>query len=131
MSYIYKYYHSRNLLNFLLTFFILSSCSSDPSKKIKKENVQTAVERISTSFDYPSIEFEKTNHDFGQINDGDIVETTFSFKNTGKSDLVISNASGSCGCTVPDYPRDVPIKPEAPNICIVLIATIKEFIIYY
>lgn len=111
MSNKHNHYYPANLLKFLLVSFILASCSSDPSKKIKKENVQTAVERISTSFDYPSIEFDKTNHDFGQINDGDIVETTFSFKNTGKSDLVISNASGSCGCTVPDYPRDVPIKP--------------------
>lgn len=97
----------------ILIFFI--SCSSDPSKKIKKENVQSAVERINSSFDYPVIEFNKTNHDFGQINDGEIVETTFQFTNSGKSDLIISNASGSCGCTVPDYPRDVPIKPGESN----------------
>ena len=61
------------------------------------------------------IEFNKTNHDFGQINDGEIVETTFQFTNSGKSDLIISNASGSCGCTVPDYPRDIPIKPGESN----------------
>ena len=97
----------------ILIFFI--SCDSDPSKKIKKENVQSAVERINSSFDYPVIEFNKTNHDFGQINDGEIVETTFQFTNSGKSDLIISNASGSCGCTVPDYPRDVPIKPGESN----------------
>ncbi len=97
----------------ILIFFI--SCDSDPSKKIKKENVQSAVERINSSFDYPVIEFNKTSHDFGQINDGEIVETTFQFTNSGKSDLIISNASGSCGCTVPDYPRDVPIKPGESN----------------
>lgn len=97
----------------ILIFFI--SCRSDPSKKIKKENVQSTVERINSSFDYPVIEFNKTNHDFGQINDGEIVETTFQFTNSGKSDLIISNASGSCGCTVPDYPRDIPIKPGESN----------------
>ena len=96
-----------------LIFFI--SCDSDPSKKIKKENVQSTIERINSSFDYPVIEFNKTNHDFGQINDGEIVETTFQFTNSGKSDLIISNASGSCGCTVPDYPRDIPIKPGESN----------------
>ena len=96
-----------------LIFFI--SCDSDPSKKIKKENVQSTVERINSSFDYPVIKFNKTNHDFGQINDGEIVETTFQFTNSGKSDLIISNASGSCGCTVPDYPRDIPIKPGESN----------------
>ena len=98
---------------------LLVSCNSDPSKKIKKENVQSAVERINTSFDFPTIEFNKTNHDFGEINDGEIVETTFQFTNSGKSDLIISNASGSCGCTVPDYPRDIPIKPGESNTIIV------------
>ena len=53
MSTKHKHYYPANLLKFLLVSIILASCSSDPSKKIKKENVQTAVERISTSFDYP------------------------------------------------------------------------------
>ena len=35
----------------------------------------------------------------------------FTFTNVGKSDLIISNASGSCGCTVPKYPKNIPIKP--------------------
>ena len=33
------------------------------------------------------------------------------FTNVGKSNLIISDASGSCGCTVPDYPKNTPIKP--------------------
>jgi len=39
-----------------------------------------------------------------------VVLTTFTFTNTGDADLIISNASGSCGCTVPEYPKE-PIKP--------------------
>ena len=61
--------------------------------------------------DFAVIDFEKTNHDFGEIKDGDIVETVFTFSNSGNSDLRILNATGSCGCTVPEYPRDVPISP--------------------
>lgn len=59
---------------------------------------------------YPVMAFGKTTHDFGTINEGDKVTYTFTFTNTGKSDLLISNAVGSCGCTVPEYPK-TPIKP--------------------
>ncbi len=99
---------------FLIAFIIaltLTSCDNDPSKKIKSENVDKSQERINTVFEYPTIKFDKTNHDFGEIRDGDIVETVFTFTNSGDSDLKILNASGSCGCTVPEYPRDTPIKP--------------------
>ena len=58
----------------------------------------------------------KSSHDFGEISDGDIVETSFSFTNVGSSDLIISNASGSCGCTVPEYPKDQPIKPGESGV---------------
>jgi|TARA_B110000444_G_scaffold159865_2_gene149496 hypothetical protein len=98
------------ILAFTISFF-LTSCNDNPSKKIKTENIQKSQDRINTVFDYPTIEFDKINHDFGEIRDGDIVETIFTFTNSGNSDLKILNASGSCGCTVPEYPREVPIKP--------------------
>lgn len=59
---------------------------------------------------YPIMAFSKTEHDFGTINEGDKPSYTFTFKNTGASDLIISNAVGSCGCTVPEYPKE-PVKP--------------------
>jgi len=54
--------------------------------------------------------FDEKEFDFGEIKEGDKVEHVFSFKNTGKSDLIIEDAKGSCGCTVPDYKKE-PIKP--------------------
>ena len=54
--------------------------------------------------------FAEPTFDFGNIMDGDKVEHVFSFQNTGKEPLIISNAKGSCGCTVPQWPKD-PIKP--------------------
>ena len=53
-----------------------------------------------------SISFENTEHDFGEITEGDKVTYNFEFKNTGDEPLVISKAQGSCGCTVPDWPRE-------------------------
>lgn len=58
----------------------------------------------------PVMQFDKTEHDFGQIIQGEKVSISFKFKNTGKSDLVIASANASCGCTVPDYPKQ-PVKP--------------------
>ena len=58
------------------------------------------------------IEFNKVEHDFGTINAGDKVETEFMVKNIGDADLIIIDAVGSCGCTVPNPPKE-PIKPGA------------------
>lgn len=57
-----------------------------------------------------TIAFEKTVHDFGNLKSGASVSYTFKFKNTGNKPLIISNAKGSCGCTVPKWPKD-PIAP--------------------
>lgn len=54
--------------------------------------------------------FTEEIHDFGTINQGDAVNHFFTFKNTGTNDLMITRALGSCGCTVPDFPKE-PIAP--------------------
>jgi Protein of unknown function (DUF1573) len=59
-----------------------------------------------------SVHFDLLKYDFGTLHDGDVVHTTFSFKNTGKKDLVIQNCVGSCGCTVPSWPHEA-IAPGA------------------
>jgi hypothetical protein len=54
--------------------------------------------------------FGKDVWDFGSVSEGEKVEHVYSFKNTGNDPLIISNATGSCGCTVPQWPRE-PIAP--------------------
>ncbi len=61
---------------------------------------------VSSDAKSPVMTFESREHDFGLINGTDKVEYTFNFKNTGSSDLLISNAVGSCGCTIPEYPKE-------------------------
>jgi hypothetical protein len=59
----------------------------------------------------PVITFEKKTHDFGDIFQGDKVEETFEFANTGTEPLIITNVQVTCGCTTPKgWPRD-PIMP--------------------
>jgi hypothetical protein len=61
--------------------------------------------------DLPKIQFDKVEHDFGIILQGEKVTYTFTFKNTGKQDLIIKDATASCGCTVPKFTT----KPVAPG----------------
>lgn len=59
-----------------------------------------------------TVEFEETEFDFGTVDAGEKVNHTYNFKNTGSEPLIISNAKGSCGCTVPQWPKE-PIAPGA------------------
>ena len=56
------------------------------------------------------MKFKKMVHDFGRLKEGEKREFDFAFTNTGKEDLIIEDCKGSCGCTVPEWPKD-PIKP--------------------
>ncbi len=59
----------------------------------------------------PTISFERTEHNYGQINEADgRVSTIFEFTNSGNEPLVLSNVRASCGCTTPKWTR-TPIEP--------------------
>lgn len=59
-----------------------------------------------------TVAFEQTTHDFGKKTNDKKLKTKFRFRNTGNNPLIISQALGSCGCTVPQWPKD-PIAPGA------------------
>jgi len=82
--------------------------SSNAAGKITTPEIAPKV--VDPNAKYASMDFDKTEHDFGNIMQGDKVETIFAFTNNGEADLVIVSAKGSCGCTVPDYPK-TPVKP--------------------
>ncbi|MFZ9045960.1 MAG: DUF1573 domain-containing protein [Cyclobacteriaceae bacterium] len=54
----------------------------------------------------PSFTFEEESFDFGTIQEGDVVDHTFTFVNSGEAPLIISSATASCGCTVPVWPKE-------------------------
>ncbi len=100
------------LLPFIITFFLLS-CSSKTNSDDLPAGVVTNPNTADGTFDkdaLPVLTFEKDFHDFGKLISGERVTYSFKFKNTGKSLLIISNVSTSCGCTVSAFPKQ-PIKP--------------------
>lgn len=93
---------------------ILVSCGSNETDgKLSSGDVNnTASANGKTNDDLPEIKFDEEVFDFGRITQGEKVSHSFTFKNTGSKNLIVSGASGSCGCTVPEWPRE-PIKPGA------------------
>lgn len=99
------------LLVVTAVFSVVVSCQkSNAAAKINNENLAKAEKRDKSLTAAPVIKFDKEVYDFGTVNEGDVVETTFKVTNTGASDLVITKAKGSCGCTVPTWPKEA-IKP--------------------
>lgn len=99
------------LITAIIATFIFTSCKEDATKKIQSENVEVAANRDEAGKKLPIMTFEKTEHDFGKIIQGTPVETVFKFTNTGEAPLIITDAKSTCGCTVPDYPKDKAIAP--------------------
>src|SRR5210317_2099084 len=70
-----------------------------------------AIEVSAQSKDDPVASFEEKSHDFGDLIQGDKVNHTFEFTNTGNQPLIISNVVTTCGCTATKWPK----KPVAPG----------------
>lgn len=67
----------------------------------------------------PIMTFDEAIYEFGVVQEGEKVEHRYTFTNTGKSPLIISNVSASCGCTTPEYSAH-PISPgEEGNVTVV------------
>ena len=97
---------------------IASGCNGNKSASIQDStSTATVVARndstqVAPNPDAAVMEFENVNYDFGKVKEGEKVSYTFKFKNSGRSPLIITNATASCGCTRPTYPHE-PISPGA------------------
>tara|TARA_B110000091_G_C13751499_1_gene447880 strand:+ start:962 stop:1426 length:465 start_codon:yes stop_codon:yes gene_type:complete len=103
----------------IIAAFFTSCDTSKAASKIDVTNLEAAKKRdAEINIGAASITFDKTEYDFGIVNEGDIVSTVYKVTNSGKTDLIITNAQPSCGCTVPVWPREA-IKPgETADIAV-------------
>jgi hypothetical protein len=85
------------LLASLFTCFIHFAFAQEPKQDVKPaENNANA----------PEITFENDVYDYGTVKQGADGNCEFRFTNTGKEPLVITNAAATCGCTVPEWPKE-------------------------
>lgn len=100
-------------LSILITFAFFACTNNSDSEittdLINNTNSASATNENPTKENAPFFEFEEEVKDFGKITQGESVRTVFKFRNVGKTNLIISSAQGSCGCTVPSFPKE-PIK---------------------
>jgi hypothetical protein len=93
----------------------LGATSANPAAATNPAaNKPTTVKPEAPAGPTTTMEFEETEFDFGVIDEGEKVNHVYKFKNTGNEPLVITNAKGSCGCTVPQWPKE-PIAPGAES----------------
>jgi len=116
---------------FLSYLFLLSACQEQAvqesnSKSLKEIKVEKGSIRNSDIIRNPvtmqnpvdttnvaKMEFDNIRHRYGEVEEGEIVTHRFKFKNTGKAPLIISNAKSTCGCTVPEWPKEpIPVGGE-------------------
>jgi len=92
----------------ILSTAVFAQTEEKPTQKNKRKNKELVEE--DTLPKVPVIKFTSLVHDYGNIYKGDNGVCTFEFKNVGKADLQLSNVTSSCGCTVPEWPKE-PIPP--------------------
>ena len=91
----------------------LSSCDQKTDGKVTSDMVNnSATASGEENIPVSAIKFDQDTFNFGTVMEGERVSHAFTFTNTGKNALVISKAIGSCGCTVPEWPKE-PIAPGA------------------
>jgi len=98
----------KTLYTLLLSAIVLASCSNTDDKKITADLVNNPLtaEKNADQVDMPKIELSQDFFDFGEMNQKESVSTEFVIKNTGDAPLLIRSAKGSCGCTVPEWPKE-------------------------
>lgn len=112
--------------NYIFLFLIftgmaMASCNSTggksetPTNYKEKEHKPIKIALTNYPEQYPVFSVADTSYDFGSIKEGDVVQYQFRFKNSGTKPLIITNASSTCGCTVPQYPKE-PVAPGKEGI---------------
>lgn len=95
----------------------LTSCKDNTTQKMAID--QTEMTSSQSKSNMAVMVFDKKVHDFGEIQQNTPQETVFTFTNTGDAPLIITNATSSCGCTIPEYPKNTPIAPgEKGNLTV-------------
>ncbi len=108
----------KKILLILIAGFYLISCKSGDQKNNREQNVNDSIRAdrniraLKDSSNYTTIQWLDSNYlDMGKVKEGQIVEVAYRFKNTGNKNLIITDVSAGCGCTITETPKE----PFAPG----------------
>ena len=88
----------------------LVSCDVRNKDKMAKITGEQTTAKPAAELPKTTVQLIDSAYDFGKVTDGEVVTFSYRFKNTGNNPLIVSNATASCGCTVPEKPEQ-PILP--------------------
>jgi hypothetical protein len=92
---------------------VVFSCTSTDKPATKEEAARDSLNKVAMAdtSNYTTLQWvDSATQDLGTIKEGSIVEISWKFKNTGDKPLIVSDARGTCGCTIADKPKE-PIAP--------------------
>ena len=110
---------NKKITKILFALIVLASCTSTDEKNETSTDLVSnplTAEKNAEEVVMPEIELDTDVYDFGEITQGESVSTEFILKNIGKAPLLIRSAKGSCGCTVPEWPREAVAVGESTAI---------------
>jgi hypothetical protein len=105
----------KKLILILLSGVVIASCNNNKSAQNGiSDSVSSNQTSSVDSASAPKFKFEKVVYDFGKITEGEKVSFDYEFTNVGKTPLIIKEAVATCGCTIPEPPKE-PIAPGEKN----------------
>ncbi len=102
------------ITDIVLALILLASCTNNEEQEITTDLVKSPLtaDKNAKEVAMPRVEVDTDIYDFIEITQGESVSAEFVLKNTGDAPLLISSAKGSCGCTVPQWPKEPVLEGE-------------------
>lgn len=107
----------KNLVLVVIAVICFAACqNADQQSNGKDLSLEQRRNALNDSANFTTIEWiDSTFRDEGKVNEGEKVEVSYKFKNTGNHNLILSDVQPSCGCTTPEWPKQ-PIEPGKEGV---------------
>ena len=102
------------ITDIVFILILLASCGNNEKQNITTDLVKNPLtaDKNAKEVAMPRIELDTDVYDFTEITQGESVSAEFALKNIGDAPLLIRSAKGSCGCTVPQWPKEPVLEGE-------------------